>query len=171
MALLMECLHGGDAAVGQAATLALLDLLVSFGSAMLRHCENRTMPQYSCLLGLLLAASCGRTPAIRHYANEALRWAAGPAAAAPTCILSAVGAHPLLPYTADNADPACRHMAERLNQLKVIRLLEAYLDHPQAAVRSKAAEHLMRCTYRRPDDTTPPRSPARPASPVIKWRG
>jgi hypothetical protein len=72
-ALLMECLHGKDAALGQAAVMALLDLLVSFGSAMLRHCEHASIPQHSCLLGLLLAASTGRTPAIRYWANEALR--------------------------------------------------------------------------------------------------
>lgn len=54
-----------------------LDLLVSFGNPMLRHCEQRLVPQHSCLLALLMAAALGRTPAIRHCADEALRWAPG----------------------------------------------------------------------------------------------
>ena len=40
--LLLECMHGSDASASQAALLALVDLLVSFGSAMLRHCEPQT---------------------------------------------------------------------------------------------------------------------------------
>lgn len=78
--LLVECLHGGDAAAAQAAVMALLDLFVSYGNAMLRHCEPRLAPGRSALLALLLAAALGRTPAIRHWANEALRWAGAGAA-------------------------------------------------------------------------------------------
>lgn len=78
-ALLLECLHGGgDPAVGQAAAMALLDLFISFGSAVLRVLERQQQePQHSCLLGLLMAAALGRTPAIRHWANEALRCVCG----------------------------------------------------------------------------------------------
>lgn len=54
-----------------------LDLLVSFGNPMLRYCEQRLVPHHSCLLALLMAASLGRTPAIRAWAEEALRWAPG----------------------------------------------------------------------------------------------
>lgn len=78
-ALLLECLHSetGDAAAGQAAVLAMLDLLVSFGSAALRVMEAQQAavpPQHNCLLGLLLlAAALGRTAAIRHWADEALK--------------------------------------------------------------------------------------------------
>ena len=72
--VLLECLHGSDASVTQAAVMALLDLLISYGGGMLRHLEHAGgLPQYSCLLALLLAASRGRTPAIRAWANEALR--------------------------------------------------------------------------------------------------
>lgn len=81
-ALLLECLQGGDPAVAQAAAMCLLDLFVSFGSAMLRvlgppppteDTSATAPPLPSCLLGLLLAAALGRTPAIRHWAGEALR--------------------------------------------------------------------------------------------------
>ena len=139
--LLLECLHGSDAAASQAALMALLDLLVSFGSAMLRHCEHRAAaaatgspslqpPQparYSCLLGLLLAASCGSTPPIRHWGNE-----------------------------------AGRYLARMLHQGRVIALLEPYLEHPTPPVRAKAAEWLMIATYRPPD--APASSFARPAT-------
>ncbi|KAL4431126.1 hypothetical protein ABPG75_006382 [Micractinium tetrahymenae] len=75
--VLLECLHGSDAAVAQAAVQALLDLMVSYGGGMLRHLEHAgALPQHSCLLGLLLAASRGRTPGIRAWANEALRFMA-----------------------------------------------------------------------------------------------
>lgn len=157
--LLLECLHGSDPAASQAALMALLDLLVSFGSAMLRHCDHRAVagagggsspslqpPQparYSCLLGLLLAASCGSTPAIRHWANE-----------------------------------AGRHQALRLHQGRVIALLERYLEHPTPPVRAKAAEWLMLATYRPPDAPASNARPAsgsryqssRPASPNKDWR-
>lgn len=76
-ALLLECLHSAaDPAAGQAAVMAMLDLLVSFGSAALRVMEAQQAappPQPSCLLGLLLAAALGRTAAIRHWADEALK--------------------------------------------------------------------------------------------------
>lgn len=79
-ALLLECMHSGDAAVAQAAVMALLDLLATFGNAMLRHLEppppadQRSLPQqHSCLLALLMAAALGSTPSIRHWADEALR--------------------------------------------------------------------------------------------------
>jgi hypothetical protein len=138
--LLLECMHGSDASASQAALMALVDLLVSFGSAMLRHCEPQTdgsggspslqppqpPPRYSCLLGLLLAASWGSTPAIRLWGNE-----------------------------------AGRYFARRLHQGRVIALLEPYLEHPEPPVRSKAAEWLMIATYRPPDF---PGSPGRPAS-------
>ncbi len=72
--MLLECLHGGDETVSQAACMALLDLMVSYGGGMLRHLEHAGgLPQYSCLLGLLLAASRGRTQGIRAWANGALR--------------------------------------------------------------------------------------------------
>lgn len=62
---------------------------------MLRHSENRLIPQYSCLLGLLMAASCGRTPAIRYWANEALRWGAGLLPAVCACCVHALLPSPL----------------------------------------------------------------------------
>jgi hypothetical protein len=148
--LLLECLHGSDGTASQAALMALLDLLVSFGSAMLRHCETHTggsggspalqppqpPPRYSCLLGLLLAASCGTTPAICHWGNE-----------------------------------AGRYMARRLHQGRVIALLEPYLEHPAPPVRAKAAEWLMIATYRPPDaPASPGYFSSRPASPNKDWR-
>lgn len=84
--VLLECVHGANTSVSQAAVMALGDLMMSFGNAMLRHLEHGSfsgssgngngrerLPQYSCLLGLLVAASRGRTPAIRVWANEVLR--------------------------------------------------------------------------------------------------
>ena len=76
-ALLLECMHSGDAAVAQAAVMALLDLLATFGNAMLRHLEppppadQRSLPQqHSCLLALLMAAALGSTPSIRHLGRR-----------------------------------------------------------------------------------------------------
>ena len=57
-------------------------------------------------------------------------------------------------------------MALRLHQQRVIRLLEPYLEHPQAPLRSKAAEWLCVATYRPPDSPTA----YRPGSPAAKWR-
>lgn len=73
-ALMAECIGGSSAQVSQAAIMCLLDLFISLGAPMLRHCENQLVPHQSCLLALLLAASLGRTPEIRHWAEQALRW-------------------------------------------------------------------------------------------------
>jgi len=171
--VLLECMHGGSPPVCQAAVMALLDLMISFGSGMLKHLEHDGgLPQYSCLLALLLAASRGRTPAIRAWANEALRWASlgvfrcwfparvlfaeqqhgvptGARLTAACWGTSWLGtgtctAHCL---TIISQCPCCsavdRFMAERLQQSRVIRALERYLEYPVPAVRTKAAEWLM----------------------------
>lgn len=52
--------------------------------------------------------------------------------------------------------PCHSWMAQRMAQARVIALLEPYLDHGMAAVRQKAAQHLMVATYRPPDRPTSP---------------
>lgn len=152
-----------------------LDLLISFGNPMLRYCEQRLVPHHSCLLALLMAASLGRTPAIRAWAEEALRWVHAGSQSMLCCAMpvpsrcstaqTGQGALQLFPFAASGGafhallaaallaaslqlPPAllCSWMALRMHQGRVISLLEPYLEHELAPVRQKAAQHLMVAT-------------------------
>ena len=56
-------------------------------------------------------------------------------------------------------------MAERLHQVRVIHLLEPFLEYRTAPVRSKASEWLLVATYRPPDGTI------QQGGQASRWRG
>ena len=138
---------------------------MSFGNPMLRYCEQHLVPHHSCLLSLLMAASLGRTPAIRYWAEEALRWVLAVAVPAVPCASFQVShidcrMRPSLavrslpsswPHCCTQLSFRCipllrSWIAQRMHQGRVISLLEPYLEHELAPVRQKAAQHLMVAT-------------------------